>query len=87
VGGVGGAVTKIATRREFVEHLVVADYDAARAEKAVAALGDPRFVATQVDATDEAAVRALLTEHRCPAQDGPGLHDADPGRPRGGLTA
>jgi saccharopine dehydrogenase-like NADP-dependent oxidoreductase len=57
VGGVGGAVTKIAARREFVEHLVVADYDAARAEKAVAALGDPRFVATQVDATDEAAVR------------------------------
>src|SRR5688500_5490600 len=67
VGGVGGAVTKIAARREFVERLVVADYDAARAEKAVAAMGDPRFVATQVDATDEAAVRALLTEHRCDA--------------------
>ena len=66
-GGVGGAVTGIAARRRFVEHLVVADYDVARAEKAVAAVGDPRFVAAQVDATDEAAVRALLTEHRCDA--------------------
>jgi saccharopine dehydrogenase (NAD+, L-lysine-forming) len=66
-GGVGGAVTGIAARRSFVAHLVVADFDAARAEKAVAAVGDPRFVAAQVDATDEAAVRALLAEHRCDA--------------------
>ncbi len=66
-GGVGGAITRIAARRRFVEHLVVADYDVARAEKAVAAVGDPRCVAAQVDATDETAVRALLTEHRCDA--------------------
>ncbi len=64
-GGVGSAITLIAARRTFIEHLVVADYDLARAEKAVAATGDPRFVAAQVDATDEPAVRALLTEHRC----------------------
>ena len=64
-GGVGGAVTAIAARREFVERLVVADYDPARSEKAVAAVGDPRFVAARVDATDEAAVRALLAEHGC----------------------
>jgi len=64
-GGVGGAITSIAARRAFVERLVVADYDLARAEKAVAAAGDPRFVAARVDATDEAAVRALLAEHRC----------------------
>jgi saccharopine dehydrogenase-like NADP-dependent oxidoreductase len=50
-----------------VEHLVVADYDLPRAEKAVAAAGDPRFVAARVDATDEGAVRALLAEHRCDA--------------------
>ena len=66
-GGVGGAITSIAARRTFVEHLVVADYDLARAEKAVAAAGDPRFVAARVDATDEAAVATLLAEHRCDA--------------------
>ena len=36
-GGVGSAVTAIAARRGFVERLVVADFDPARAEKAVAA--------------------------------------------------
>ncbi|HZB19138.1 MAG TPA: saccharopine dehydrogenase C-terminal domain-containing protein [Blastococcus sp.] len=66
-GGVGGAITSIAARRTFVEHLVVADYDLARAEKAVAAAGDPRFVAARVDATDEAALATLLAEHRCDA--------------------
>jgi saccharopine dehydrogenase (NAD+, L-lysine forming) len=66
-GGVGGAITSIAARRTFVERLVVADYDLARAEKAVAAAGDPRFVAARVDATDEAAVATLLAEHRCDA--------------------
>src|SRR5918998_3371635 len=66
-GGVGSAVTAIAARRPFVERLVVADHDPARAEKAVAAAGDPRFLAARVDATDEGAVRALLAEHRCHA--------------------
>src|SRR5215217_2671396 len=64
-GGVGGAITAIAARRPFVERLVVADYDPARSEKAVASVGDPRFVAARVDASDEAAVGALLAEHRC----------------------
>ncbi|MGY1701139.1 saccharopine dehydrogenase family protein [Geodermatophilus sp. SYSU D00766] len=64
-GGVGSAVTAIAARRDFVERLVVADFDPARAEKAVAATGDPRLVAARVDAADEDAVRALLAEHRC----------------------
>jgi saccharopine dehydrogenase (NAD+, L-lysine-forming) len=64
-GGVGSAVTAIAARRDFVARLVVADFDPARAEKAVAAAGDPRFVAARVDASDEAGVRALLAEHGC----------------------
>ncbi|MGY1694219.1 saccharopine dehydrogenase family protein [Geodermatophilus sp. SYSU D00814] len=64
-GGVGSAVTAIAARREFVERLVVADFDPARAEKAVAATGDPRLAAARVDAADEDAVRALLAEHGC----------------------
>ncbi|MCZ7457100.1 saccharopine dehydrogenase family protein [Streptomyces sp. WMMC940] len=39
-GGVGTAVTRIAARRDFFEHMVVADYDEARARAAVA--GVPR---------------------------------------------
>ncbi|GGO89973.1 saccharopine dehydrogenase family protein [Wenjunlia tyrosinilytica] len=66
-GGVGTAITRIAARRPFFDHMVVADYDPARAEAAVAALGGDadRFTAAQVDASDEAAVTALLAEHRC----------------------
>ncbi|MEU2631653.1 saccharopine dehydrogenase NADP-binding domain-containing protein, partial [Kitasatospora sp. NPDC007106] len=66
-GGVGTAVTRIAARRPFFDHMVVADYDPARAEAAVAALGEAagRFSARQVDASDGAAVRALLAEHDC----------------------
>src|SRR3954447_19293244 len=66
-GGGGVAITGIAARRSFFEAMVVADYDVVRAEKAVAALADPRFRAARVDAADEAAVRALLAEHRCDA--------------------
>jgi saccharopine dehydrogenase-like NADP-dependent oxidoreductase len=68
-GGVGGAIVRIAARRSFFEHMVVADYDPARATAAVAAVdgvGAPgRFSATQVDASDEAAVTAMLREQRC----------------------
>jgi len=64
-GGVGGAITTIAARRRFPEAVVVADFDPDRAEKAVASVGDERFTAAQVDASDERAVLALLAEHRC----------------------
>ncbi|MFJ3922198.1 saccharopine dehydrogenase family protein [Streptomyces sp. NPDC090022] len=68
-GGVGTAITRIAARRDFFDHFVVADYDLARAEAAVAALGDGagdgRFSARRIDASDEAAVAALLTRERC----------------------
>ncbi|MFE6098564.1 saccharopine dehydrogenase family protein [Streptomyces laurentii] len=66
-GGVGTAVTRIAARRSFFEHIVVADYDLSRAEAAVAALGDgeTRFSAARIDASDQAAVTALLTGERC----------------------
>ncbi|MCC5579016.1 saccharopine dehydrogenase NADP-binding domain-containing protein [Microtetraspora sp. AC03309] len=66
-GGVGTAITRIAARRSFFDHMVVADYDLSRAEAAVAALGEAgtRFGAGRVDASDEAAVAALLEEHRC----------------------
>ncbi|MGF0173986.1 saccharopine dehydrogenase family protein [Streptomyces sp. Marseille-Q5077] len=65
-GGVGTAITRIAARRPFFEAMVVADYDLARAEAAVAALGgDARFRPEHVDANDEAAVAALLEQHAC----------------------
>ena len=67
-GGVGGAVAAIAARRAFFE----ADgrgrlRPAARREGGRRRAGDPRFTAAQVDAADEAAVAALLAEHRCDA--------------------
>ncbi|MEV7612543.1 saccharopine dehydrogenase C-terminal domain-containing protein [Streptomyces sp. NPDC089799] len=66
-GGVGTAITRIAARRDFFDHFVVADYDLARAEAAVAAIGDAagRFSARWIDASDEAAVTSLLREERC----------------------
>ncbi|MFD7609364.1 saccharopine dehydrogenase family protein [Streptomyces sp. NPDC059828] len=72
-GGVGTAFTRIAARREFFERMVVADYDESRAAAAVETLAtagegaraDERFAAARVDASDEAAVTALLERERC----------------------
>src|SRR5262250_3584464 len=61
-GGVGTAFARIAARRQFAD-LVVADYDPARAQHAAAAKDGYRAV--QLDARDEQATAALLTEHRC----------------------
>ena len=64
-GGVGSAVVAIAARRAFFQTMVVADYDPGRAERAIARhADDPRFTAAQVDASDRAAVEALVREHR-----------------------
>ncbi|SFF23894.1 Saccharopine dehydrogenase, NADP-dependent [Actinacidiphila alni] len=69
-GGVGSAVVRIAARRDFLDHMVVADYDPARAEAAVAAVGDAegrdaRFSAVRIDAADREAVRQVLVDERC----------------------
>ena len=64
-GGVGSAAVGIAARRDFFEAMVVADYDRARAERALERhAGDSRFVAAQVDASSADAVAALCREHR-----------------------
>lgn len=68
-GGGGDAAVKIAVERDFFEAWVVADYDLGRAQATVEAAqarraGEGRFVAAQVDASDEAAVAALAREHR-----------------------
>ncbi len=66
-GGVGDAVARIAARRDFFELMVLADYDPARAERAVAAAeaagGRGRFVAARVDASDASSVAGLAREH------------------------
>ncbi|GAA2805680.1 saccharopine dehydrogenase C-terminal domain-containing protein [Nonomuraea dietziae] len=64
-GGVGSAVVPIAARRDFFEHIVVADSKQDRAAAAAAKAGDARFSAIQLDASDRAAVVAALREHRC----------------------
>ncbi|WP_344920496.1 saccharopine dehydrogenase family protein [Streptosporangium oxazolinicum] len=64
-GGVGSAVVPIAARRDFFEHIVVADFQQDRAAAVVARIADPRFSAIGLDASDRAAVEAALAEHRC----------------------
>jgi saccharopine dehydrogenase (NAD+, L-lysine forming) len=64
-GGVGSAVAGIAARRDFFEHMVVADFAATRARVAVDRLRDPRISAAWVDASDTEAVAALSREHAC----------------------
>ncbi|BCJ39940.1 ATP-binding protein [Actinoplanes ianthinogenes] len=64
-GGVGTAITRIAARRPFFDEMVVADYDLDRARAAVTSVGDPRFRAARVDASDPAAVVALLRRTGC----------------------
>ena len=61
-GGVGSAAAKIASRRRFFESLTVADYDAARPEALVDSIGDSRYRASQVDASDEGAITRLIRE-------------------------
>jgi saccharopine dehydrogenase-like NADP-dependent oxidoreductase len=61
-GGVGSAFVPIAARRDFFEHVVVADYDAARAQRVVAGVADGRFSAARVDASSADAVEALARE-------------------------
>jgi saccharopine dehydrogenase (NAD+, L-lysine forming) len=66
-GGVGQSIAAIAKRRdpkgEWLEKMVMADYDAARPSELCARLTDPRFVPEQVDAGDPDAVAALCAKH------------------------
>jgi saccharopine dehydrogenase-like NADP-dependent oxidoreductase len=59
-GGVGSAAARIAARRPFATHVVVADYDMARARAAAEAVGDERFKAARVDASDQNAIEELI---------------------------
>jgi saccharopine dehydrogenase (NAD+, L-lysine-forming) len=59
-GGVGSAAAAIAARRSFFSRFVVADFDLARAERAVAG---ERFVAARVDASNPSNISDLCREH------------------------
>ncbi len=63
-GGVGVAAAAIARRRPFFERLVLADVDERRAQDAVERLGDDRFGAAAIDASDSAAIVALARAER-----------------------
>ena len=86
-GGVGAAAAAVAARRDFFESITLADLDPGRPRAVVAGLGDPRFSAAQVDASDQAALAALMRDcRRGPQRDRPALQPADlRRRPRGPL--
>jgi saccharopine dehydrogenase (NAD+, L-lysine forming) len=63
-GGVGTAMARIAARYDVFEHIVVADREVGRAERAAQAASD-RFTATALDASDDKAVADLLKAERC----------------------
>ena len=66
-GGVGQSIAAIAKRRDpkgdWLEKMVMADYDEARAKAVAAKLNDPRFPAEKVDAGKPDEVAALAKKH------------------------
>jgi len=63
-GGVGSAVVPTAIRRDFFEHLLIADYDADRAEAIARRAGDRRVHAAFVDASNRELIAALIRDNR-----------------------
>jgi len=59
-GGVGKAIANIASRREFITEMVIADHELKRAETAAARVEDDRFKAAKVDAGDVEQLRELI---------------------------
>lgn len=66
-GGVGAAVAAVAARRGFFERMTLADLDPARPQRLLASLDDARFAAAAVDASDAAALAALIRETKADA--------------------
>jgi saccharopine dehydrogenase-like NADP-dependent oxidoreductase len=66
-GGVGTSAAGIIKRAgkdgAWAEKVVIADYNAARAETVEKLIGDPRFVADRVDARDAESIKALIRKH------------------------
>ena len=65
VGGVGEAMAMIAKPRSWVEQIVLADYNLARAKEVQAKLGDnQRFPVEKVDAKHQEQIEALATKYQ-----------------------
>src|SRR6202142_1005516 len=65
VGGVGEAIAAIAKERPWVEQIVLADYNQARAEEVQKKLGDPkRFPAEFIDAGNQDSIEELARKYR-----------------------
>jgi saccharopine dehydrogenase-like NADP-dependent oxidoreductase len=62
-GTVGEAIAKLAKGRDWLERMVVTDYDADRARRVADATADDRFLAARIDASDQAQVAGLAREH------------------------
>ena len=66
-GGVGAAVSAVAKGRAFFERMTFADLDPARPQALVERLGDDRFAAARVDASDQSSIVELIRETRADA--------------------
>ena len=63
-GTVGEAIARVAADREWLEHMVVADYDADRARFVVDSIGHGgRYVARRIDASSAAAVTQAARDY------------------------
>lgn len=64
VGGVGEAIAAIAKPRKWVEQIVLADYNKARAEEVQKKMGDPkRFPVEFIDASKQENIEALARKY------------------------
>jgi saccharopine dehydrogenase (NAD+, L-lysine forming) len=63
-GGVGAALASIAARRDVFEHIVLADIDGARAQRAAAMAQSDRVSGTHVDAGDRIDLTELIRSTR-----------------------
>jgi saccharopine dehydrogenase-like NADP-dependent oxidoreductase len=64
-GGVGEAIAVVAQCRPWLEHMVLADYNLARAREVQSKLGDAaKFPVEQVDASQRQSVRDLALKHQ-----------------------
>ena len=68
VGGVGEAIFAIATQNdpkaEWMEVMIVTDYNFDRAIRVVDTIGDSRLIAKEIDANDKDQIIALAKEHK-----------------------
>jgi len=66
-GGVGTSVSQIIKRAgkegEWATKIIISDYNLARAEEVVGMMGDDRYVAEKIDASDSASITAVIKKH------------------------